>query len=100
MDQVKKNTLTHEYRTHLLNEELKSSELCFKSRWIPHHQRPENEACQTSHTITNFRNVHSNAIPEPPKLTRYHKTKNTRINTQSLVAMICKCLVNRYIFIL
>lgn len=40
-----KNILTHEYRTHLFNEELRSSELCFKSRWIPHHQRPENEAC-------------------------------------------------------
>lgn len=40
-----KNILTHEYRTHLFNEELRSSEMCFRSRWIPHHQRPENEAC-------------------------------------------------------
>lgn len=39
-----KNILTHEYRTHLFNEELRSSEMCFRSRWIPHHQRPENEA--------------------------------------------------------
>lgn len=30
---------SHEYRTHLFNEELRSSEMCFKSRWIPHHQR-------------------------------------------------------------